>query len=173
MRGALTIPPHYALFVRIIPADAGSTHGPLIKRDSEEDHPRGCGEHAEVSHLDDLDPGSSPRMRGAPFDPWLPHPESGIIPADAGSTVRQPMLRILHEDHPRGCGEHPEGEGYKCRMKGSSPRMRGAPLYKLPTAHGERIIPADAGSTQSMASSLTGSGDHPRGCGEHHQHQGL
>ena len=29
------------------------------------------------------------------------------------------------------------------------------------------IIPADAGSTQPMERSLTGSGDHPRGCGEH------
>ena len=30
-----------------------------------------------------------------------------------------------------------------------------------------RIIPADAGSTSSMRSRRRGTGDHPRGCGEH------
>ena len=51
----------------------------------------------------------------------------GIIPADAGSTVRKWY--------------------YELNTKGSSPRMRGAQIR--PTYHSNfaRIIPADAGST--------------------------
>ena len=45
MRGALMIPPRYALFVRIIPADAGSTSRTAWSRAVRRDHPRGCGEH--------------------------------------------------------------------------------------------------------------------------------
>ena len=46
MRGALLcfFVPHSLL--RIIPADAGSTCGPTMLPASDQDHPRGCGEHA-------------------------------------------------------------------------------------------------------------------------------
>ena len=45
MRGALGIDEPNAMIPGIIPADAGSTWRPLLKCDSRQDHPRGCGEH--------------------------------------------------------------------------------------------------------------------------------
>ena len=52
-------------------------------------------------------------------------------------------------------------------MRGSSPRMRGAPLEADPSASGHRIIPAYAGSTQTRTIVDRASWDHPRVCGEH------
>ena len=45
--------------------------------------------------------------------------------------------------------------------------MRGAPGRGLPHAGDLGIIPADAGSTMSIAWWDGGGEDHPRGCGEH------
>ena len=45
--------------------------------------------------------------------------------------------------------------------------MRGAPLNSALVHILSRIIPADAGSTYGSTSIPLGSGDHPRGCGEH------
>ena len=36
---------------RIIPADAGSTHGCEVDGTENTDHPRGCGEHTRHVHL--------------------------------------------------------------------------------------------------------------------------
>ena len=91
----------------------------------------------------------------------------GIIPADAGSTMR-PCVRARRVwDHPRGCGEHARSAHPMRVIAGSSPRMRGArdrPGVQVPD---HRIIPADAGSTGSSPFLGSLSGDHPRGCGEH------
>ena len=70
----------------IIPADAGSTWRWSHCRPAGQDHPRGCGEHADAAHGMNLHCGSSPRMRGAPVDDGVNLVVHGIIPADAGST---------------------------------------------------------------------------------------
>ena len=51
--------------------------------------------------------------------------------------------------------------------KGSSPRMRGAPLREIEGLKCNWIIPADAGSTVDDGLEVLGVKDHPRGCGEH------
>ena len=90
----------------IIPADAGSTALVGAVAVAAADHPRGCGEHPEQGGQEQGTDGSSPRMRGAHtlvacyFD-W-----SGIIPADAGSTLLFSLMTSHRTDHPRGCGEH-------------------------------------------------------------------
>ena len=71
----------------IIPADAGSTFFDNRKFGSPRDHPRGCGEHSVAIRTSPLLRGSSPRMRGALSSGLLKTGLSGIIPADAGSTV--------------------------------------------------------------------------------------
>ena len=53
------------------------------------------------------------------------------------------------------------------KVGGSSPRMRGALRCKRFRWSFWGIIPADAGSTGKAATKTTGTGDHPRGCGEH------
>ena len=91
--------------------------------------------------------GSSPRMRGAQGGGVDHVVGSGIIPADAGSTLASTSVSPVSRDHPRGCGEHGQAEVETGRRAGSSPRMRGAHERNLLTIYDRRIIPADAGST--------------------------
>ncbi len=70
----------------IIPADAGSTLGDIIRDIGHTDHPRGCGEHIKLPYVAHPWDGSSPRMRGAPGRRIQPGQPRRIIPADAGST---------------------------------------------------------------------------------------
>ena len=86
-------------------------------------------------------------MRGAhSFHPCI-FLDTGIIPADAGSTRGEGVASEDNGDHPRGCGEHK--------------------LVANTDEKGEGIIPADARSTV-MAPFVHGiTKDHPRGCGEH------
>ena len=131
------------------------------------DHPRGCREHCEAAALIDTIMGSSPRMRGAPYR--RPGTSAGrrIIPADAGSTRSQPLAIVLPRDHPRGCGEHEHDDVLSSDLLGSSPRMRGALYRDNAFPGGNRIIPADAGSTGFAIGAVLMFADHPRGCGEH------
>ena len=112
-----------------------------------QDHPRGCGEH----HCPVLRSRASRR----------------IIPADAGSTVKNELTHDYSPDHPRGCGEHRKINRLNRHTQGSSPRMRGAPACSSSTAWARRIIPADAGSTMPRPILGRPLKDHPRGCGEH------
>ena len=147
MRGALCRSRSPTPHKGIIPADAGSTYMSQNVENSYEDHPRGCGEHGTPEYAHIWDGGSSPRMRGALYDPITVGIDVGIIPADAGSTLDLLHSAALNEDHPRGCGEHV-----------------GDVTQQLP---GTGIIPADAGSTAYLRRLHQNGGDHPRGCGEH------
>ena len=90
MRGALIDHMLGYRLTRIIPADAGSTVQPKLNKQDGQDHPRGCGEHTEMTADLAKWGGSSPRMRGA-LRLWATLFELiGIIPADAGSTARRP-----------------------------------------------------------------------------------
>ena len=86
MRGAPTHPGRRDNPQRIIPADAGSTAFTFIRYSFLGDHPRGCGEHIRDGRISVGTPGSSPRMRGAPFWSARTWFRLRIIPADAGST---------------------------------------------------------------------------------------
>ena len=131
------------------------------------DHPRGCGEHPPIYTATWSASGSSPRMRGARDVGHFPLVVFGIIPADAGSTVRREEAGEAHQDHPRGCGEHLGGAARAGHAAGSSPRMRGALGVGYIVDLLCRIIPADAGSTSPITGTARSSRDHPRGCGEH------
>ena len=48
-------------------------------------------------------------MRGAHNYVQILQKDTGIIPADAGSTPTEGQREQWAEDHPRGCGEHPPG----------------------------------------------------------------
>ena len=91
----------------------------------------------------------------------------GIIPADAGSTDVIEWIFICDWDHPRGCGEHRFSQPVGRLRRGSSPRMRGARVESTHSAPILGIIPADAGSTDTLVGSCMWGTDHPRGCGEH------
>ena len=167
MRGALFVVCPESPAGGIIPADAGSTNPRLRCCSTDWDHPRGCGEHGKVSTQQFADAGSSPRMRGAPYERLPVEQRHGIIPADAGSTEYELFRCFNTEDHPRGCGEHLLGIPVRVLVEGSSPRMRGAPVTSNDSDSQAGIIPADAGSTQYGDWQRTHFQDHPRGCGEH------
>ena len=131
------------------------------------DHPRGCGEHLSRPFSVSRSRGSSPRMRGALVPLETVRNLVGIIPADAGSTITDRYLFSSIQDHPRGCGEHTIKAVYVMPVRGSSPRMRGAPEGVTQGQRRARIIPADAGSTNTVHGYASASMDHPRGCGEH------
>ena len=148
MRGALWICRSLVFLVGIIPADAGSTWDGHHDGSLSEDHPRGCGEHLNLDRSSWSSRGSSPRMRGAPEMKFSDLSGNRIIPADAGSTGGYKAGMTPDKDHPRGCGEHSPQVHIRRRIKGSSPRMRGARLISVGIGISGRIIPADAGSTQ-------------------------
>ena len=166
-RGAQGRPGRRGDRVGIIPAGAGSTTRHRTRRPTSTDHPRGRGEHYEMSTGMDRRFGSSPRARGAPPGPDR-HPRARrIIPAGAGSTSRQAVDHAPSEDHPRGRGEH-DGAPYPPPGDfGSSPRARGARRAVRRGLVDRGIIPAGAGSTSLHLLRSSGSPDHPRGRGEH------
>ena len=176
MRGAPAIIRKAVAWYGIIPADAGSTRPQMRRAFHLKDHPRGCGEHSSLWPFLSLQAGSSPRMRGALIVIHSKRRVTRIIPADAGSTVSLGLRPYRSEDHPRGCGEHRLRTYRLFADGGSSPRMRGARRSLHPMARCRRIIPADAGSTEFFCCECGMFGDHPRGCGEHHdlyRHMGV
>ena len=77
-------------YIGIIPAYAGSTaQGPVLG-EAQADHPRVCGEHWALPNAVSRDRGSSPRMRGAPRAAIATTTVIRIIPAYAGSTLKDP-----------------------------------------------------------------------------------
>ena len=70
-------------------------------------------------------------------------------------------------DHPRVCGEHLVRPAPHVLNLGSSPRMRGTPVYGKQDALQTGIIPAYAGNTQHPMTRVLEAWDHPRVCGEH------
>ena len=126
-----------------------------------------CGEHGTCVHERFEHLGSSPHVRGARFILRLPADCLGIIPACAGSTLPDASGMTGRGDHPRMCGEHPMQELVNERAPGSSPHVRGAPCGSDSCHPQAGIIPACAGSTATVDKTVTGTGDHPRMCGEH------
>ena len=106
-------------------------------------------------------------MRGALYEQPVTFNQRGIIPADAGSTVADENSLPTGEDHPRRCGEHSPFKCVSVYSEGSSPQMRGAPDFVGFLDEGDRIIPADAGSTKLLNHCRPDYWDHPRRCGEH------
>ena len=110
--------------------------------------------------------GSPPRMRGKLARKIEGYARSRITPADAGKTQSTRQARPRNRDHPRGCGENCACMRGCCRGYGSPPRMRGKHTLTATATVKTGITPADAGKTIIPAARRSGSGDHPRGCGE-------
>ena len=110
--------------------------------------------------------GSPPRVRGKEYAGELHRGQRGITPACAGKRTRIPGQRLPMWDHPRVCGEKPQGLDLSRIERGSPPRVRGKaddPGLKLSMP---RITPACAGKRQAFAVLLPAGWDHPRVCGE-------
>ena len=167
MRGAPASPGTIPSTSGIIPAYAGSTSTIFTLGISVWDHPRVCGEHCRAFQDVFLQPGSSPRMRGAQGYIGKGIVPIRIIPAYAGSTWSGRTRHRVCGDHPRVCGEHLVASTFADCRSGSSPRMRGAPNPPAVRRPSPGIIPAYAGSTWISWQRNAILGDHPRVCGEH------
>ena len=88
-----------------------------------------------------------------------------IIPARAGQTEAEAFLRRARPDHPRACGANFLDRWTTFFLFGSSPRVRGKPIARLPAAGRPRIIPARAGQTGVTGVPPVTVPDHPRACG--------
>ena len=88
VRGAPTSPCVAPTRHRIIPARAGSTGGSASSEPAAWDHPRSCGEHFDDDMRATLMWGSSPLVRGARPEDLDVDGAAGIIPARAGSTLK-------------------------------------------------------------------------------------
>ena len=150
VRGALHPAAQHTLVVGIIPACAGSTGAGQARRPAVRNHPHMRGEHTLQSAYCGGGNGSSPHARGAREVSGLTVPLGGIIPACAGSTVLSSYLAVHLGDYPRMRGEHgPSWEIAWCCL-GSSPHAQGARRRAVGQPHGRGIIPACAGSTNSL-----------------------
>ena len=131
----------------IIPARAGFTCTPCGGSSRTSDHPRACGVYGSLPlEYPEVD-GSSPRVRGLHHGrgglPLL----HGIIPARAGFTRAGLIVVTRDRDHPRACGVYVAMAVYDLDGSGSSPRVRGLPLFLPPRESARGIIPARAGFT--------------------------
>ena len=117
--------------VRITPAGAGKT---TVMREiiiDNWDHPRRCGENAEIPAVIIDDEGSPPQVRGKQIRTAADWYEVRITPAGAGKTCGDDSSCGLHWDHPRRCGENREVcIGIK-HYNGSPPQVRGKPCRIL------------------------------------------
>ena len=188
VRGAHSVRRIFRASCRIIPARAGSTAPGRCLCGPHRDHPRSCGEHESPIVAVEPRVGSSPLVRGALKRDSPDVAVARIIPARAGSTGTSEDTTRQDGDHPRSCGEHsgsiaiavvlagiiPARAGSTStsasttmQARGSSPLVRGAPVFPASPRRNYRIIPARAGSTACEEGGLAMNGDHPRSCGEH------
>ena len=131
----------------IIPAHAGLTDVTYVFWGRNGDHPRACGAHLTREMANTNVPGSSPRMRGSHTLADRAAGLSGIIPAHAGLTQLEEVIKELRRDHPRACGAHAMLSASGEKETGSSPRMRGSPVRQHVPHAARGIIPAHAGLT--------------------------
>ena len=110
---------------RITPADAGNRKRLDSNGIGSKDHPRGCGEQAEIACALLCKLGSPPRMRGTGLNHHSIIAQSRITPADAGNSRHRYLRNGVNQDHPRGCGEQTEKKIECVIVTGSPPRMRG------------------------------------------------
>ena len=150
----------------ITPACAGNRSAGGTNPVQVVDHPRLCGEQANISARAAGEIGSPPLVRGTAHNIVLYNVENGITPACAGNSSTPQSYGHCRRDHPRLCGEQPgEGPGDTPRG-GSPPLVRGTDFCGPCSGGGCRITPACAGNRRERFRFCLEIRDHPRLCGE-------
>ena len=110
--------------------------------------------------------GSSPRVRGKPWVFASGARPVRLIPACAGKTIIVRVNRHHTGAHPRVCGENAIEGALGVSGLGSSPRVRGKLSTVADVLGVTGLIPACAGKTNRLRSTLKQPKAHPRVCGE-------
>ena len=154
---------------RLIPAQAGKTHGRRPPPVTSSAHPRVDGENAACSAATLPAVGSSPRGRGKPRGRRRGCAGPRLIPAWTGKTMGGRSTRCDIGAHPRMGGENCVRAGLGTGAAGSSPHGRGKRVHRTLPAHAIGLIPAWAGKTpQSLPGYETRRGSSPHGRGKLH-----
>ena len=104
-----------------------------------------------------------PRIGRGAREPWAGLDQvGGTIPAGAGSTRSRCWCPSRRGDHPRRRGKHMPYMGLRSRVKGTSPRKRGARADRLVGHLLRGAIPAGAGSTAAASRTATSARVHTR-----------
>ena len=154
MRGILLFDILRSSTLRIIPACAGNTDTRKELDKLFKDHPRLCGEYAQVRSIDQSAQGSSPLVRGIRKVNRRFECIMRIIPACAGNTTNLASILQSHKDHPRLCGEYLSATQEVYAFQGSSPLVRGILVIPSQKQKLLRIIPACAGNTLYLSLSF-------------------
>ena len=125
-----------------------------------------CGEKVSLPLLKFRKSGSPPRVRGKDQHRARERAESGITPACAGKSSPGFNCSSGSWDHPRVCGEKPDGFARLCTAKGSPPRVRGKGRCLVDHHPVPGITPACAGKRRHDYLLAGEHSDHPRVCGE-------
>ena len=110
---------------RFIPACAGNRRCSPLNLATCAVHPRVCGEQRPGLKIEDLNPGSSPRVQGTVSPRSLDSGRGRFIPACAGNRKIDLIFTTRQSVHPRVCGEQVKLFLYPRIDVGSSPRVRG------------------------------------------------
>ncbi len=153
-------------YTGITPACAGKRTRPRRWVRPPRDHPRVCGEKAQLGRFWLSAWGSPLRVRGKA---GLSHGclvLVGITPARAGKSVSRRPRWTHTGDHPRMCGEKSRPFPTRSSRTGSPPRMRGKDALPRPLPQKQGITPACAGKRVCPLHRSPWHRDHPRVCGE-------
>ena len=151
---------------RLIPAHAGKTAAPPPPISTRTAHPRSRGENAIPCISSCTICGSSPLTRGKleAHSEWRAAP--GLIPAHAGKTHHDHPSGASGAAHPRSRGENASRSRKRRQPHGSSPLTRGKLEMRLLGRRGLGLIPAHAGKTRGLGTTLNADRAHPRSRGE-------
>ena len=145
VRGKAVFPARQHRTAGITPACAGKRRLASPGKKSHGDHPRVCGEkwHRRARPVVSL--GSPPRVRGKVQQQYDNIQKERITPAYAGKRAMEEADEKVNKDHPRVCGEKPQGRMFWNETRGSPPRMRGKVSAGKILLHDGGITPACAG----------------------------
>ncbi len=132
---------------RIIPIYMGSTNLGEIGQNVLENHPHIHGEYVFLFPITSKIGESSPYTWGVHHQVNIVIHSIGIIPIYMGSTIRNAILPVHHQNHPHIHGEYNKMYGKDVRKSESSPYTWGVRVLRILKNNVMRIIPIYMGST--------------------------
>ena len=151
--------------IRSIPACAGETLRQSSLNFHPRVHPRVCGGDSSAASFHGPMKGPSPRVRGRHCGARVYAVPLGSIPACAGETRTNGVMRAFRRVHPRVCGGDALRLSASASDGGPSPRVRGRRKLGIALGALQGSIPACAGETAPNTAAVTAGKVHPRVCG--------